>query len=141
MARICKRDYTTLVHTILKQKVKQHLGQVIMELIPDDSSPSERWKIVQAIDAPLQLAAKESIRDLVGEHYRKIGQEVQGEESVETLELNQRAFTVFKNGGIKTVNDLLRLSEKDLKKMRHCGRVTINEIKEVLAEQGLSLRI
>jgi DNA-directed RNA polymerase alpha subunit len=41
---------------------------------------------------------------------------------------------------IETVEDLVRLSEKDLLKRKYCGRKSVALIKWLLAARGLSLR-
>ena len=45
----------------------------------------------------------------------------------------------YKN--IETVGDLVQLSQQELMKMKNLGRKTVNEIKIVLSEMGLSLNM
>lgn len=59
-------------------------------------------------------------------------------QSVETLELSVRSSNLLKNAGIKTIIELQGKSEKELSKLGF-GRKSINEIKEVLADDLLGL--
>jgi len=59
--------------------------------------------------------------------------------SVEELELSVRSSNCLKNANIKTIADLVTKSEVDMLKYRNFGRKSLNEIKEVLTEMGLSL--
>lgn len=58
--------------------------------------------------------------------------------SVEELELSVRSSNCLKNANIKTIADLVVKTEIDMLKYRNFGRKSLNEIKEVLAEMGLS---
>ena len=59
---------------------------------------------------------------------------------VETLELTTRASNVMEDLGITTVGELVQLTESELLRTRNVGRLTINDLKSVLARLGLSLR-
>lgn len=59
---------------------------------------------------------------------------------VETLNLSVRSFNCLKRAGISKISELLDLSEDEIMKMRNFGRKSLDEIKQVLAERGLSLR-
>ena len=59
---------------------------------------------------------------------------------VETLNLSVRSFNCLKRAGISKVSDLLDLTEDEIMKMRNFGRKSLDEIKQVLSERGLSLR-
>ena len=59
---------------------------------------------------------------------------------VETLNLSVRSFNCLKRAGISKVSELLDLSEDEIMKMRNFGKKSLDEIKQVLAERGLSLR-
>lgn len=60
---------------------------------------------------------------------------------VETLNLSVRSFNCLKRAGISKVSELLDLTEDEIMKMRNFGRKSLDEIKQVLAERGLSLRL
>ena len=58
---------------------------------------------------------------------------------VEQLVLTARANNSLKNDGIDYFGDLVQRTENELLKCPNLGRKCINEIKKVLASQGLSL--
>ncbi|HLX26212.1 MAG TPA: DNA-directed RNA polymerase subunit alpha [Candidatus Cybelea sp.] len=60
---------------------------------------------------------------------------------VETLNLSVRSFNCLKRAGISKVSELLDLTEDEIMKMRNFGKKSLDEIKQVLAERGLSLRL
>ena len=60
---------------------------------------------------------------------------------VETLNLSVRSFNCLKRAGISKVSELLDLTEDEIMKMRNFGKKSLDEIKAVLAERGLSLRL
>ncbi|HEY6449843.1 MAG TPA: DNA-directed RNA polymerase subunit alpha [Candidatus Cybelea sp.] len=59
---------------------------------------------------------------------------------VESLNLSVRSFNCLKRAGISKVSELLDLTEDEIMKMRNFGKKSLDEIKQVLAERGLSLR-
>jgi len=59
--------------------------------------------------------------------------------SVNELELSVRAANCLKNANIKTIADLVQKTEGEMLKTKNFGKKSLNEIKEVLAEMGLSL--
>lgn len=60
--------------------------------------------------------------------------------SLESLELSSRVLHSLQEEGIDSVNALLALSERDLKKVGGVGEKSLEEIKERLAAQGYSLK-
>ena len=59
--------------------------------------------------------------------------------SVEELELSVRSYNCLKNAEIRTIRDLVQRSEAEMLKTKNFGRKSLNEIREILAEMGLSL--
>jgi len=59
--------------------------------------------------------------------------------SVEELELSVRAANCLRAANIKTIADLVQKTESEMLKYRNFGKKSLNEIKEVLAEMGLTL--
>ena len=59
--------------------------------------------------------------------------------SVNELELSVRAANCLKNANIKTIADLVQKTEADMLRTKNFGKKSLNEIKEILAEMGLSL--
>ncbi len=60
---------------------------------------------------------------------------------VESLNLSVRSFNCLKRAGISKVSELLDLTEDEIMKMRNFGKKSLDEIKQVLSERGLSLRL
>jgi DNA-directed RNA polymerase subunit alpha len=57
--------------------------------------------------------------------------------SVEELELSVRSANCLKNAGISLIGELVQKTETEMLKTKNFGRKSLNEIKEVLMEQGL----
>ncbi|AZR74745.1 DNA-directed RNA polymerase subunit alpha [Anoxybacter fermentans] len=62
------------------------------------------------------------------------------ETTIEELELSVRSSNCLKRAGINTVEELVQKTEEDLMKVRNLGKKSLQEIKEKLAELGLSLK-
>jgi DNA-directed RNA polymerase subunit alpha len=58
--------------------------------------------------------------------------------SVEELELSVRSYNCLKNADIKTIGELVQKTEAEMLKTKNFGRKSLNEIKEILGEMGLS---
>jgi DNA-directed RNA polymerase subunit alpha len=59
--------------------------------------------------------------------------------SVEELELSVRSYNCLKNANIQTIGELVQKTENEMLKTKNFGRKSLNEIKEILANMGLSL--
>lgn len=59
--------------------------------------------------------------------------------SVDDLELSVRSANCLKNANIRYIGELVVRSEAEMLKTKNFGRKSLNEIKEILAEMGLSL--
>lgn len=59
--------------------------------------------------------------------------------SVDELELSVRSYNCLKNAGIKTIADLVMMTEGEILKTKNFGRKSLNEIKELLEKMGLNL--
>jgi len=59
--------------------------------------------------------------------------------SVDELELSVRSYNCLKNANISTLGDLVQRSEAEMLKTKNFGRKSLTEIKETLAQMGLSL--
>jgi DNA-directed RNA polymerase subunit alpha len=71
-----------------------------------------------------------AVDDRLGEHLAR---------SVEELELSVRSYNCLKNANIRTIGELVQKTEAEMLKTKNFGRKSLNEIKEILAEMGLSL--
>jgi len=59
--------------------------------------------------------------------------------SVEELELSVRSYNCLKNANIQTIGELVQKTEAEMLRTKNFGRKSLNEIKEILANMGLSL--
>ncbi len=77
----------------------------------------------------------------------EIPEEVSGEEefnknllrSVDELELSVRSANCLQNANIRFIYELVQKTEAEMLKTKNFGRKSLNEIKEILSEMGLSL--
>ena len=59
--------------------------------------------------------------------------------SVDELELSVRSANCLKNAGIKLIGELVSRTEAEMLKTQNFGRKSLNEIKDILLEMGLTL--
>ncbi|RKH80310.1 DNA-directed RNA polymerase subunit alpha [Corallococcus sp. AB045] len=59
--------------------------------------------------------------------------------SVDELELSVRSANCLQQANIKSIGDLVQRTEAEMLKTKNFGRKSLKEIKEILAEMGLSL--
>ncbi len=59
--------------------------------------------------------------------------------SVDELELSVRASNCLKTANIRSIADLVQRTESELLKTKNFGKKSLNEIKTILGEMGLSL--
>ena len=59
--------------------------------------------------------------------------------SVEELELSVRSANCLQNANIKYIYELVQKTESEMLKTKNFGRKSLNEIKDILGEMGLSL--
>lgn len=57
---------------------------------------------------------------------------------VDDLELSVRSANCLKNAGINLIGELVQKTEAEMLKTKNFGRKSLNEIREILAEQGMS---
>jgi DNA-directed RNA polymerase subunit alpha len=79
-------------------------------------------------DAPIKEKdeEKERLRELL-------------ERSVDELELSVRSHNCLKNANIRTIGELVQRTESEILKTKNFGRKSLNEIKEILQQMGLTL--
>jgi DNA-directed RNA polymerase subunit alpha len=81
-------------------------------------------------EEPPQEGAPEPVHPELNEHLFR---------SVDELELSVRASNCLKTANIRTIADLVQRSESELLKTKNFGKKSLNEIKTILGEMGLSL--
>nr|MBP7323894.1 DNA-directed RNA polymerase subunit alpha [Deltaproteobacteria bacterium] len=76
------------------------------------------------------------------EHEEQIDEYASNEnlnKSINELELSVRAANCLRNANIRTIGDLVTRTEAEMLKTKNFGRKSLNEIKQILSEMGLSL--
>ena len=58
---------------------------------------------------------------------------------MEELERSVRSYNCLKNANIQTISELVQKNDSEMLKTRNFGRKSLNEIKEILENMGLSL--
>jgi len=79
----------------------------------------------------------EPVTEAAAEESRKINENLY--RSVEELELSVRSANCLKNADIHLIGELVQRSEAEMLKTQNFGRKSLNEIKDILAEMGLTL--
>lgn len=72
-----------------------------------------------------------------GEESRRINENLY--RSVDELELSVRSANCLKNANINLIGELVQRSEAEMLKTQNFGRKSLNEIKDILSEMGLTL--
>ena len=87
-----------------------------------------------------ELLAQEGISDPKGwEMEKELDKAIRLEQRIVDQDFSVRAIHVLRSHGCNTLMDVVQLSEKTLKATYACGKGTLNEIKNILAEYDLEL--
>ena len=62
------------------------------------------------------------------------------EKSIDDLDLSVRSYNCLKRAGISSVEELVKMTEEEMMKVRNLGRKSLEEVQQKLEELGLSLR-
>lgn len=87
------------------------------------------WKASEAAAIADEMLAERNLRGLDGLRTK----------SVEELGLSQRIVRILKRGGVKTIGDLVGLTERDLAMLPNMGPTSVTEIRTRLADMGFKL--
>ena len=79
---------------------------------------------------PFEETESEEVKEKVNENLYR---------SVDELELSVRSANCLKNAGIKLIGELVSKTEAEMLKTQNFGRKSLNEIKDILADMGLTL--
>ena len=79
----------------------------------------------------------EPIEEPVSEEQTKLNENL--DKSVDELELIVRSANCLQNANIRYIGELVQKTESEMLKTKNFGRKSLKEIKEILAEMGLSL--
>lgn len=79
----------------------------------------------------------EPVEETVTEEAAKLNENL--DKSVDELELSVRSANCLQNANIRYIGELVQKTEAEMLKTKNFGRKSLKEIKEILAEMGLSL--
>src|SRR6516162_9486242 len=79
----------------------------------------------------------EPVEETVSEEAAKMNENL--DKSVDELELSVRSANCLQNANIRYIGELVQKTEAEMLKTKNFGRKSLKEIKEILAEMGLSL--
>jgi len=79
----------------------------------------------------------EPIEETVSEEAAKMNENL--DKSVDELELSVRSANCLQNANIRYIGELVQKTEAEMLKTKNFGRKSLKEIKEILAEMGLTL--
>ena len=79
----------------------------------------------------------EPLDEPVSEEQEKLNENL--DKSVDELELSVRSANCLQNANIRYIGELVQRTEAEILKTKNFGRKSLKEIKEILAEMGLSL--
>jgi DNA-directed RNA polymerase subunit alpha len=79
----------------------------------------------------------EPVEETVSEETAKLNENL--DKSVDELELSVRSANCLQNANIRYIGELVQKTEAEMLKTKNFGRKSLKEIKEILAEMGLSL--
>ena len=97
--------------------MKDHL-QIFINLEEDDEEEGEP-------SVPVEVSEEEK-----GALYERLAK------SVDEMELSVRSYNCLKNANIRTIGELVQKTEVEMLKTKNFGRKSLNEIKEILADDG-----
>src|SRR6478752_9662603 len=80
---------------------------------------------------------EEPIEETVSEEAAKMNENL--DKSVDELELSVRSANCLQNANIRYIGELVQKTEAEMLKTKNFGRKSLKEIKEILAEMGLTL--
>ena len=109
-------DGSVLPEDALAFAAKILKGQLDIFINFDDVDEEEQQEVVEE---------KDIVNENLGRH-------------VDDLELSVRSANCLKNAGINLIGELVQKTEAEMLKTKNFGRKSLNEIKEILAEMGLS---
>ncbi len=107
-------------------------------LSPSDAVSRAATLLVEQLQ-PLVTYSKISLVETEAGPARPSIPEELSNKPVDQLNLSVRTMNCLRRGGIVTVGELTNKTERDLLTLRNFGQKSLNEIKDKLAEMGLSL--
>ncbi len=135
-------------YTVTNARIGQitDYDRLAVELLTDGSIHPEDAVSIAAQILRDQLAIFVQLEDVRVEEDREARPSVLPDEinehlyrTVDELELSVRSANCLKNADIRLIGELVQKTEGEMLKTKNFGRKSLNEIKEILSEMGLSL--
>ena len=115
------KDFFLPLHERYESLTKQYQSMASTWTRPE--LPHEEVSEQEMVEIPSQIPETESINL---------------DTSIDELEISVRAYNVLKNADVRSVRDLMALTEKDFLRFRYSGKKTLTELKDLLSGLGLS---
>jgi DNA-directed RNA polymerase subunit alpha len=130
----------------LKQAISRTLSDSLPEILSEEFDVKSGGKLKKEEMSKMMAELSENIAseviDKLGESRDQDREEPLNENlfrSVDELELSVRSANCLKNADIRYIGELVQKTESEMLKTKNFGRKSLNEIKEILSEMGLSL--
>jgi len=136
---------TKVNFTVTNARVGQRTDydRLVLEVQSDGSVRPEDAVAHAARTLQEQLAIfvnfEEKAPGVEGEEHREAAHNENLFRPVDDLELSVRSANCLQNADIKYIGELVQRSEQEMLKTKNFGRKSLNEIKEILRDMGLSL--
>ncbi len=130
---------------VFEKDVQEHeICHLLMEVWTDGSLPPDDAVAHASKIYKDQFSIFANFREEFEEAEPKVDEEEEKRNeflamSVDELELSVRSSNCLKNANIRTVSELVQKTEGELLKTRNFGKKSLNEIRGILADMGLSL--
>lgn len=107
-------------------------------ILPEDAVARAARILQEQLDIFINFEGKEPEAEPAGETGPPKDLQEKLLRHVDDLELSVRSANCLKNAGINLIGELVQKTEAEMLKTKNFGRKSLNEIREILAEQGLS---
>ena len=104
---------------------------------PEDAIASSARILIDQLTSVLDLSEKAKNEQTTIEKTPE-PQKTKHDKTIEDLDLAVRSYNCLKRAGINTIGELTEKTEEDMMKLRNLGKKSLKDIKEKLAELGLS---
>jgi len=121
---------TFLLAPLFTQPPDEDQGTQIVMVTPQPPLEEEELRPPPPEPEPGEPGVETPLRVELNEHLFR---------NVDELELSVRASNCLKTASIRTIADLVQKTESELLKTKNFGKKSLNEIKTILGEMGLSL--
>ena len=106
-------------------------------VLPEDAVAYAAKILKEQVDVFINFEEVEDEEEEIEEEKEQVNENLF--RSVDELELSVRSANCLKNAGILRIGELVQKTEAEMLKTKNFGRKSLNEIKEILAEMGLTL--